>query len=103
MAPGLIEVTLELEPLIAEALWYRLEEQDEATAEALGLNRNPDRRDITTGGNADGTHGGTGTGAGAGGYHEGEEVAIRKIKLVSRGKKRNKLRVCQWEIDGWVV
>lgn len=32
---------------------------------------------------------------------EGREVAIRKLKLVSRGRKRDRVRVCSWELDGW--
>lgn len=34
---------------------------------------------------------------------EGREVAIRKIKLVSRGRKRERVRVCAWDLDGWRV
>ncbi|GAA5833760.1 hypothetical protein JCM9279_001617 [Rhodotorula babjevae] len=32
---------------------------------------------------------------------EGREVAIRKLKLVSRGRKRDRVRVCSWDLDGW--
>ncbi|GAA5996752.1 uncharacterized protein JCM10292_003182 [Rhodotorula paludigena] len=32
---------------------------------------------------------------------EGREVAIRKVKIVSRGRKRERVRVCAWELDGW--
>ncbi|GAA6028204.1 hypothetical protein JCM8097_006914 [Rhodosporidiobolus ruineniae] len=34
---------------------------------------------------------------------EGREVAIRKIKFVSRGRKRERVRVCSWELDGWKI
>ncbi|GAA5875947.1 hypothetical protein JCM8547_008355 [Rhodosporidiobolus lusitaniae] len=34
---------------------------------------------------------------------EGREVAVRKIKFVSRGRKRERVRVCEWELDGWVI
>ncbi|GAA6047356.1 hypothetical protein NBRC10513_003940 [Rhodotorula toruloides] len=34
---------------------------------------------------------------------EGREVAIRKIKVVSRGRKRERVRVCGWDLDGWRV
>lgn len=31
----------------------------------------------------------------------GREVAIGKIKFVSRGRKRERVRVCGWEFEGW--
>lgn len=34
---------------------------------------------------------------------EGREVAIGKLKFVSRGRKRDRVRVCAWEFDGWKV
>ncbi|GAA5957495.1 hypothetical protein JCM10213_003904 [Rhodosporidiobolus nylandii] len=34
---------------------------------------------------------------------EGREVAIRKLKFVSRGRKRDRVRVCTWELDGWKI
>jgi hypothetical protein len=34
---------------------------------------------------------------------EGREVAIGKLKFVSRGRKRERVRVCAWEFDGWKV
>lgn len=34
---------------------------------------------------------------------DGREVAIRKVKLVSRGRKRERVRVCGWDLDGWRV
>lgn len=33
----------------------------------------------------------------------GVEVPIRKIKFVSKGRKRAKVRVCEWNLDGWKV
>lgn len=32
-----------------------------------------------------------------------EEVGIRKIKFVSTGRKRDRLKVCGFELDGWKV
>ncbi|GAA6001447.1 hypothetical protein JCM10207_006671 [Rhodosporidiobolus poonsookiae] len=34
---------------------------------------------------------------------EGREVAVRKIKFVSRGRKRARVRVCSWDLDGWAI
>ncbi|GAA5892102.1 hypothetical protein JCM5296_004060 [Sporobolomyces johnsonii] len=34
---------------------------------------------------------------------EGMEVAVRKIKMVSQGRKTTRLRVCGWELDGWSI
>ncbi|ORY89310.1 hypothetical protein BCR35DRAFT_300439 [Leucosporidium creatinivorum] len=33
----------------------------------------------------------------------GVEVPIRKIKFVSKGRKRAKVQVCGWNLDGWKV
>ena len=33
----------------------------------------------------------------------GEEMSVRKIKLVSRGKKNVRLSVCGFELDGWKI
>lgn len=34
---------------------------------------------------------------------EGKPIAVKKIKFVSRGKKRWKLVVCGFELDGWRI
>ncbi|BGP40383.1 hypothetical protein JCM10449v2_004345 [Rhodotorula kratochvilovae] len=34
---------------------------------------------------------------------EGREVAIRKLKVVSRGRKKERVRVCGWDLDGWKI
>ncbi|GAA5828851.1 hypothetical protein JCM11251_005897 [Rhodosporidiobolus azoricus] len=34
---------------------------------------------------------------------DGREVAVRKIKFVSRGRKREPVRVCAWDLDGWKI
>jgi hypothetical protein len=34
---------------------------------------------------------------------DGREVAVRKIKIVSRGRQRDRVSVCGWELDGWSI